>query len=229
MATKSGFTSVHMISGDRQSIMFRARQSEEFDFDRIRDDTWRFYKQHVEENKLECFYLLKNAGADLNARTVHGETPLMTAILCCYGNMVKLLLSEGASIDDKLNPQVAPPYCDTMLGMALGCQCFESARILFDAGACDVVLDHLNEVETVVNRRRKHGELTSQAFADYTAQMQAERPRKLGVLARKVIRSRLGTNVKRDIELTGLPSSMQDFVLMKDQLITSEQFVNRAR
>ncbi len=197
--------------------MSRARRSEGFNFDLIRYDTWGFYKQHVEVNKLECFYLLKNAGADLNAQTVNGETPLMTAILCCYNNMVKLLLSEGASIDDKLNPQVAPPYCNTMLGMALACQCFESARILFDAGACDEVLGYLNEVEIVINRGRKHGDLTS--FADYTAQMKAERPRKLVVLARKVIRSRLGTNIKRDIELTGLPSSIQDFVLMKEHLI----------
>ena len=168
--------------------------------------------------------MLKNAGADLNARTVNGETPLMTAILCGYSNMVKLLLSEGASIDDKLNPEVAPPYCDTILGMALACQSFESARILFDAGACDVVLDYLNEVETVINRWRKHGELTSQAFADYTAQLKAERPRRLVVMARKVIRSHLGTNIKRDIELTGLPPSIQDFVLMKEQLISPPDF-----
>ena len=86
--------------------------------------------------------------------------------------------------------------------MALACQCFESARILFDAGVCDKVLGYLNEVETVINRRRKHGDLTSQAFAEYTAQMKAERPRKLVVLARKVIRSCLGTNIKRDIEKT---------------------------
>ncbi len=207
-----------MIAGDRYNIMNRARRVD-FEFVRIRSDKWRFYKQHVEENKLKNFYLLKQAGADLNAQTIHGETPLMTAIMCSYNNMVQLLLSEGASVDYKLNPGVAAPYCDNMLGLALACDNVAAAMLLYDAGASDSTLDllHTDQAQCVLNN----------TCLKRLPQLQAERPRKLLVLTRKVIRSVLGSNIRRDIVHTGLPRSMQDYVLMKGQLIAAENFANK--
>ncbi len=179
--------------------------------------TWYRYKFHIETSNVQIFKLLLRAGADINAQTVDGETPLMTATLAQYSMFIHMLLWEGASVECKLKSQVALPYCRNVLELALATNNVDSVRLLFEAGAQDIVLDHLNEIEPEIKLGGEMRELI--------CQLQSERPRRLKLLCRVAIRSVLGSNIRRDVSRVGLPKSLQEYVLMKSQLKDENDFL----
>ncbi len=170
---------------------------------------WTFRNRQTEENKFKIFHLLKTSGADLNAKTYLGETPLMTSIRAHYDMMFKLLLSEGAEVDYIFHPQVAPYYSHSMLQTALGSGNVQAIHILFEAGTNDSILDNLAFPSIYESNK---------SVWNAIQMLQEQRPRKLKILCRKVIRTVLGCNIQRDISGTGLPRTLQDYVLMTEQL-----------
>ncbi len=170
----------------------------------------------METSKVQIFRLLVQARADLNAETVDGETPLLTATLAQYSMFIHMLLKEGAGVKCKLKPQVAPPYCRNVFELALVAANVDAARLYFEAGADDTLLDHLD----FISERRPVGDT-----GELITQLQSERPRKLKLLTRAVIRGILGDNIRRDISRVGLPKSLQEYVLMKTQLKDENDFL----
>ncbi len=203
--------------------MQEARDCQPFELSRFKEMYWEFYKHHVEESKCEILTMLLQAGADLNAQTTEGETPLMTAVLYKYPMMLHLLLKEGASLDCRLKPEVAPLYCRTAFELALAINFPEAVRILFDAGAHDTVLDKLEVAEDIkdtLNEERDGGQLKQ-----IVDQIQSERPRRLKILCRKTIRNSLGCKLQENISKTGLPNALIDYVLMKSDLKEGKDFI----
>ena len=173
-------------------------------------ERWQLRAKHIEESKVKIFHLLKSAGADLNAKTELGETPMMTSIISHYDMMFKLLISEGANVDCSFSPGRAPLFSHSMLEVALAAGNLDVIHILFDAGVDDTILSHSG-----LNIFTHNGDTTSW---DLVQRLNSERPRKLKILCRKVIRTVLGSNIQRDISGTTLPEQLQDYVLMSDQL-----------
>ncbi len=203
--------------------MQEAMQCQPFQLSRFKHVRWRFYQAHVEESKCQLLAMLLQAGADLNAQTIEGETPLMTAVLYKYPMMFHLLMREGASVDCRFKPEVAPLYCRTVFELALALNFPEAIRILFDAGAHDSVLDHLEFVEEI--NRTLHDEDTEGHLRQLIEQIQSERPRGLKILCRKIIRSSLGQKIQENIVATGLPNVLIDYVLMKAELKEGKDFI----
>ncbi len=189
--------------------------------------------------------MLLAAGADLNAQTVEGETPLMTSVLYTYPMMFHLLIKEGASVDCSFKPEVAPLYCRTAFELAIALNFPEAVRILFDAGAQDNVLDHLEMAEEFYQLERDDGEIYMPYYAwdlrihneshnrrlnkehlkQMIAQLISERPRSLKILCRKTIQTCLGQRIQKNIHKTGLPDPLIDYVLMKADLKEPQAFI----
>ncbi len=203
--------------------MEEARDCQPFELSRFKHMYWEFYRSHVEESKCELLPMLLQAGADLNAQTTEGETPLMTAILYKYPMMLHLIIKEGASLDCRLKPEVAPLYCRTAFELALAINFPEAVRILFDAGAEDNVLDNLEVAEDIkdaLNEEHDGGQLKQ-----IVDQIQSERPRRLKILCRKTIRTSLGHKLQENVSKTGLPNALIDYVLMKAELKEGNDFI----
>ncbi len=223
MATRGKqYTSLHLISGNRDEIMYEARERQTFELSRFKEVYWEFYRSHVEESKSELLPMLLAAGAYLNAQTIEGETPLMTAVLYKYPMMFHLLIKEGASVDCQFKHKVAPLYCRTVFELALAVNFPEAVRILFDAGAKDTVLDHL-ENATDINETLQ--EEDCEELKQLIEQLKTERPRRLKILCRKTIRTALGPRIQGDVDKTGLPPALIDYVLMKADLKEAQDFI----
>ena len=52
-------------------------------------------------SKYDIIHLMIKSGFDVNARTIHGFTPLMGAIIADRSNIVRLLVENGANIDSQ--------------------------------------------------------------------------------------------------------------------------------
>ncbi len=160
--------------------------------------------------------MLLAAGADLNALTTEGETPLMTAVIYKYPMMLQLLIKEGASVDCQFKPEVAPLYCRSAFELAIAINFPEAVRLLFNAGAGDNVLDNLDLAEDIKNtlgEEDNEGELKQ-----IIEKIRSERPRRLKILCRKVLRDLLGQKIQENIRKTGLQDTLIDFVLMIAEL-----------
>lgn len=72
---------------------------------------------------------LLNAGADINAREIESETPLMYAAVEDRTEVVKLLLDRGAEIN------LQSVNRETALGRAVGMSRYEAVSMLLDRGA----------------------------------------------------------------------------------------------
>ena len=177
----------------------------------------------MEEAKRDILPILLAAGADLNAQTIEGETPLMTSVLYKYPMMFHLLMKEGATIQCQFKPEVAPLYCRTVFELALFINFPEAVRILFNAGVDNSVLDHLEQAENIqitLNEDEDEGELKQ-----VIEEIQSERPRRLKILCRKTIRDALGHKIQENITKTGLPQVLSDYVLMVKELKEAEEFI----
>ncbi len=167
--------------------------------------------------------MLLQAGADLNAQTIQGETPLMTSVLYRYPMMFHLLMREGASIDCQFGQEDAPLHCRTLFELALAINFPEAVQILFNAGVEDKILDHLEEaqdIQNTLNNDNDAGELKQ-----IIQEIQNERPRRLKILCRKTIRDVLGHKIQANIRKTGLPQVLIDYVLMVKELKEAEEFI----
>ena len=207
-------------------------------------------EQEWKRAKSQVFPMLVAAGADLNAQTTEGETPLMTAVLHKYPMMLHLLLKEGASVDCSFKQEVAPLYCRNAFELALAVNFPEAVRILFNAGAEDTVLDHLDVAEEFhrIARNDEEEEAVEELYDDdemqwyldqkerrnesakyleqLIQQLKFERPRRLKMLCRKTIRTCLGQRIQKDIRQTGLPDPLIDYVLMKADLKEPGAFIS---
>ena len=152
------------------------------------------------------------AGADVNAESSEGETPLMTATMWHYNKMLQMLLREGAGVEGELSSQVAPVYCSSVLGLALAVHNLQAARLLFYAGASDIILDHPEDIPVL----KDSNDSEEEAFINCIKDLRSQRPRSLKLMSRKVIRGILGTNIRQDIHRIGLPGLMEDYVLLED-------------
>ena len=154
------------------------------------------------------------SGADINAESMEGETPVMTATMWHYNPMLHMLLREGASIDRQLSSQVATLYCCNVFELALAVHNFHAARLLFYAGAKDTILDHIEEVQILREALEcNNGEDTLQALIK---ELKSQRPRSLKIMSRKVIRDKLGKTIRRNIHEIGLPCLMEEYLLLED-------------
>ncbi len=208
-------------------------------------------EQEWKRAKSQVFPMLVPAGADLNAQTTEGETPLMTAVLHKYPMMLHLLLKEGASVNCKFREEVAPLYCRSAFELALAVNSPETAILLFNAGAEVSVLDHLELAEEFHTLERKYEEQEEEVEELYDEeemyyyliqkereiqsekylkqlmrQLKSERPRSLKILCRKTIRTSLGQRIQKNIHKTGLPDPLIDYVLMKADLKEPETFIS---
>ncbi len=96
-----------------------------------------------------------------------------------------------------------------MLQTALGAGNVQAIHILFEAGTNDSILDNLAFPSIYEGNK---------SVWNAIQMLQEQRPRKLKMLCRKVIRTVLGCNIQRDISGTGLPRTLQNYVLMTEQL-----------
>ncbi len=218
-----GFTPLHLIAGDRWKIMHRASESLPIYVEEIKGLSWSLYKNHIEENKLQILPMLLAAGADLNAKTIEGETPLMTAVLYKYPMMFHLLLREGASLEGQLKSEGVLPSCSDILSLALAVNNTMAARILFNAGAEDGILGNAEENWCIMNALEKDDR--SGKLRELIEDLRAQRPRTLMILSRKVIRTILGSNIQRDACKLGLPQRMCSYVLMVGEVKEGKDFL----
>ena len=185
--------------------------------------SWTLYKNHVEENKLQILPMLLQAGADLNAQTIEGETPLMTAVLYKYPMMFHLLMREGASLEGHLKSEGIPPGCNSVFSLALAVNNVMAARILFNAGADDDILAHIENnwgINTALEKDDRNGKLK-----ELIEELKSRRPRTLIIQSRKVIRAILGSNIQRDVSKLGLPIRMCSYVLMEGEVKEGTDFL----
>jgi ankyrin repeat protein len=72
---------------------------------------------------------LLDQGADIDARSERGETPLILAILAGHDEVAELLIEEGAALDGRNERGLTPLHAAAYSGNA------EVARVLLDHGA----------------------------------------------------------------------------------------------
>lgn len=68
-------------------------------------------------------------GADVNERSIRGETPLMVAAIAGHGEIVSYLLQRGAAIDARNDSGLSALHAATYAGQT------DIARLLIDKGA----------------------------------------------------------------------------------------------
>ena len=114
-------------------------------------------------NNRESVTLLINAGADVNSRTVHGETALARAAYFGHEKCVKALIEAGANVNARNKRKETPLIC------ALKKSRFRCVEELLQAGA-DVNITTSNGdtalVIGITKRSSKYEKLLIQAGAD---------------------------------------------------------------
>jgi ankyrin repeat protein len=83
----------------------------------------------IRKGNVECVRILLEAGASPIIRDCLGDGPIVRAIRARHVDIFDLLLEKGASID-----VTAKPNDQTLLMLAVGCNCMEIARRLCEMG-----------------------------------------------------------------------------------------------
>ena len=169
------------------------------------------------DDMLACLNLLKQAGADVNAQDLYGKTPLHLAVAEDNVEAVVWLLQNDCSVD------VEATFVDLAPGnlSALGRRSmsftplllaihFSSRRLVQLLINCGALCHHLQwTLPYCEHQKFLHGFLTD-CFAV---------PPSLQQLCRQVVRRTLKLGVARKVaELTNLPGSMRQYILLVDEL-----------
>ena len=98
------------------------------------------------EGELEKVASLLDAGANVNARSEYGETPLHVAAIKCDLDVVKALIAAGADVNAKTNPgapQERPPLHRFIPMNTKGME--QAVGLLLEAGADPNLTNELGE------------------------------------------------------------------------------------